>query len=228
MKKLCLLSILLIIIIVPTVKAEGIFGLDFSVGAELGFQNFSLSQDTTLYPLTRQDFSPNIKIATYDYFLFNNMFGIHASMNFSLLGFLWGEKINGVISPNVLNINESIATIEFFIGPAFGIDIGDSDMRFQTGFCFHYIGFLTTTEFINQQGNNPEKLNAFGLGITPQLRFGKDDGAVFILGTDITLDFAANTSRKSYPTSGSGTHTPSVASFTRFAFNPYLGIGLNF
>ncbi len=137
--------------------AEGKYGLDFSFGVSAGFQSQEGRILGEAVKLKRTDLLLPVKISTYDYFLLDNMLGIYGSISLSPLGAFMGEKVNGIEAGNMMGLNEMAAGFEFIIGPAFGIDLRDSNVRFQTGAGFHLLVAKTTTEIIMEVDLN--KLN---------------------------------------------------------------------
>lgn len=211
--------------------AEGKYGLDFSFGVSAGFQ----SQEGKIpyvgqtVKLKRTDLLLPVKISTYDYFLLDNMLGIYGSISLSPLGAFMGEKVNDIEAGNMMGINEMAAGFEFIIGPAFGIDLGDSNIRFQTGAGFHLLVAKTTTEIIMEE-NCPEVFTAMGFGLTPQFRFNPNNKISFIVGCDFIFDFGFSTSREVYNIDGVLTHGmhPEINKFFRFGITPQVGFGINF
>ena len=181
--------------------AEGKSGLDFSFGVSAGFQSQEGRILGEAVKLKRTDLLLPVKISTYDYFLLDNMLGIYGSISLSPLGAFMGEKVNGIEAGNMMGLNEMAAGFEFIIGPAFGIDLGDSNVRFQTGAGFHLLVAKTTTEIIMEE-NCPELFTAMGFGLTPQFRFNPNNMISFIMGCDFIFDFGFSTSRELYNIGG--------------------------
>lgn len=225
-------TLLVLLLCATTIfAAEGKYGLDFSFGVSAGFQ----SQEGEIpyvgqtVKLKRTDLLLPVKISTYDYFLLDNMLGIYGSISLSPLGAFMGEKVNDIEAGNMMGINEMAAGFEFIIGPAFGIDLGDSNVRFQTGAGFHLLVAKTTTEIIMEE-NCPELFTAMGFGLTPQFRFGANNNISFILGCDFIFDFGFSTSREVYNIDGHLISMPEaeINKFFRFGITPQLGFGINF
>lgn len=225
-------TLLVLLLCATTIfAAEGKYGLDFSFGVSAGFQS---QEGKILYvgetvELKRTDLLLPIKISTYDYFLLDNMLGIYGSISLSPLGAFMGEKVGVFESGNVKGINEMAAGFEFILGPAFGIDLGNSNVRFQTGAGFHLLVAKTTTEIIMEE-NCPERFTAIGFGLTPQFRFGANNNISFILGCDFIFDFGFSTSREVYNIDGHRISMPEakINKFFRFGITPQLGFGINF
>lgn len=225
-------TLLVLLLCATTIfAAEGKYGLDFSFGVSAGFQ----SQEGEIpyvgqtVKLKRTDLLLPVKISTYDYFLLDNMLGIYGSISLSPLGAFMGEKVNDIEAGNMMGINEMAAGFEFIIGPAFGIDLGDSNIRFQTGAGFHLLVAKTTTEIIMEE-NCPELFTAMGFGLTPQFRFGANNKISFIVGCDFIFDFGFSTSRELYNIDRYLISMPEaeINKFFRFGITPQLGFGINF
>lgn len=228
-----IVTLLVLLLCATTIfAAEGKYGLDFSFGVSAGFQ----SQEGKIpyvgqtAELKRTDLLLPVKISTYDYFLLDNMLGIYGSISLSPLGAFMGEKVNDIEAGNMMGINEMAAGFEFIIGPAFGIDLGDSNVRFQTGAGFHLLVAKTTTKIIMEEENCPERFTAMGFGLTPQFRFGANNNISFILGCDFIFDFGFSTSREVYNFDGHLISMPEaeINKFFRFGITPQLGFGINF
>lgn len=223
-------TLLVLLLCATTIfAAEGKYGLDFSFGISAGFQSQEGRILGEAVKLKRTDLLLPVKISTYDYFLLDNMLGIYGSISLSPLGAFMGEKVNGIEAGNMMGINEMAAGFEFIIGPAFGIDLGDSNIRFQTGAGFHLLVAKTTTEIIMEE-NCPELFTAMGFGLTPQFRFGANNKISFIVGCDFIFDFGFSTSRELYNIDRYLISMPEaeINKFFRFGITPQLGFGINF
>lgn len=227
-----IVTLLVLLLCATTIfTAEGKYGLDFSFGVSAGFQ----SQEGEIpyvgqtVKLKRTDLLLPVKISTYDYFLLDNMLGIYGSISLSPLGAFMGEKVNDIEAGNIMGINEMAAGFEFIIGPAFGINLGDSNVRFQTGAGFHLLAAKTTTEIIIEE-NCPEVFTAIGFGLTPQFRFNPNNKISFIVGCDFIFDFGFSNARDVYNIDGVLTHGmhPEINKFFRFGITPQVGFGINF
>lgn len=225
-------TLLVLLLCATTIfAAEGKYGLDFSFGISAGFQSQEGRILGEAVKLKRTDLLLPVKISTYDYFLLDNMLGIYGSISLSPLGAFMGEKVNDIEAGNMMGLNEMAAGFEFIIGPAFGIDLGDSNVRFQTGAGFHLLVAKTTTEIIMGE-NCPELFTAMGFGLTPQFRFNSNNMISFIMGCDFIFDFGFSTSRELYNIDGTVIHMPEaeagINKFFRFGITPQLGFGINF
>ncbi|MDD7012948.1 MAG: hypothetical protein PUI38_08860 [Candidatus Treponema excrementipullorum] len=223
-------TLLVLLLCATTIfAAEGKYGLDFSFGISAGFQSQEGRILGQTVKLKRTDLLLPVKISTYDYFLLDNMLGIYGSISLSPLGAFMGEKVNDIEAGNMMGINEMAAGFEFIIGPAFGIDLGDSNIRFQTGAGFHLLVAKTTTEIIMEE-NCPELFTAMGFGLTPQFRFGANNKISFIVGCDFIFDFGFSTSREVYNIDRYLISMPEaeINKFFRFGITPQLGFGINF
>lgn len=242
MKKfLCVLCIL--VTGVTAFAANGKFGLDFSWGLNLGFQNMGGSLDGVEGKLKRTDLAlPLVRVSSYNFFLLDNMLGLFASANISA-GVQFGDKLvsdageikgEGIVG----SISDAFLGLEFMIGPSFGIDINEN-LRFQTGVGFHYLFEKSLIEGVmdisTDSGSVPSiSLHSFGIGLTPQLRFSPSEKTSFILGCDFIFDFGrGKTSTLFGKKSGSGSSFEEVPAnaidkYFRFGMSPYLGFGINF
>lgn len=223
-------TLLVLLLCATTIfAAEGKYGLDFSFGISAGFQSQEGRILGEAVKLKRTDLLLPVKISTYDYFLLDNMLGIYGSISLSPLGAFMGEKVNGIEAGNMMGLNEMAAGFEFIIGPAFGIDLGDSNVRFQTGAGFHLLVAKTTTEIIMEE-NCPELFTAMGFGLTPQFRFNPNNMISFIMGCDFIFDFGFSTSRELYNIGWKVIPMPAagINKFFRFGITPQLGFGINF
>ena len=181
----------------------------------------------------------HFKIASYDCFLLNDMLGIYAG-----LGVNWGAfktdsdfsvKIGGTsttIGSGDSEVNEHgfALSLEFMVGPAFGVDLGG--VRFQMGLGFHGVfawgWFFGRTDYDDYGSSGRERgkvhYNAFGLAVTPQFRFGASKRCSFLLGCDLTFDFPNKLSYEA------GKYKMEVEFDKGFRFGaiPYIGLGINF
>lgn len=229
MKKVFLFVMLLYIVGTSTLFSEGIFGMDFSFRIKHGMQRIYFENTTTPYPpiqLSRNDFSINMKFSSYNYFLFDNTLGLYLGVGLMPIATLGGETVNAQKSPNFMTFNAAGSGVEFFAGPAFGINFGESNIRFQTGIAFHYMLMFTWAQAADDKGvKYPEMFSTYGIGFTPQLRFDTNEFISFVLGIDVSVDFILDTNRTAYP----GFSEPlTISSFCRFAFDPHIACGLNF
>ncbi|MBQ7619220.1 MAG: hypothetical protein IJS51_03710 [Treponema sp.] len=147
-----------------------------------------------------------IKIDTYDCFLLNNHLGLYASV-----GIGPGFCINDT------NKSAFQLRFDFMAGPAFGVDLGESSVRFQIGVPFHAAIINATT------GNDETSytVTALGFALTPQFRFTANKRCSFVLGADLMFDLSADIK----PKSGD---KYSLDNAFMFSFLPYLGLGINF
>lgn len=124
------------------------------------------------------------------------------------------------------------------VGPSFGIDINDN-LRFQTGLGFHYLFEKSLMEKVMKESMEEDgevfppsiSLHAFGIGLTPQLRFSPSKKTSFILGCDFIFDFGrGKASTMFFSEDGSGDEIPAdtIDKYFRFGMSPYIGVGINF
>ena len=170
----------------------GIFGFDTLKGKVEGETSRSLGIE--IFP---------IKIDTYDCFLLNNHLGLYASVG---------------IGPG-LGIDDITFQLrfDFMAGPAFGVDLGESSVRFQIGVPFHAAIINATTG----DDETSYTVTALGFALTPQFRFTANKRCSFVLGADLMFDFSADIKLKNGD-------KYSLDNAYMFSFLPYLGLGINF
>ena len=80
-----LLTVIAVLVVgATTFASSGKFGLDFSWGLNMGFQNIGITSDGTEATLKRTDIAlPVVRISSYNFFLLDNMLGAFASANLS-------------------------------------------------------------------------------------------------------------------------------------------------
>lgn len=253
MKKfLCVLCVL--VVGATSFAANGKFGLDFSWGLNLGFQNMGMTDSDSGVEgkLKRTDLAlPIVRVSSYNFFLLDNMLGVFASANISA-GLQFGDKLvsdggevkgAGVVG----SISDAFLGLEFMVGPSFGIDINEN-LRFQTGLGFHYLFEKSLMETMMDMAIEGEEmpsisLHSFGLALTPQLRFSPSKKTSFILGCDFLFDFGRGKASTVFgyeyenrPTENgteSGTEfeeipADAIDKYFRFGMSPYIGVGINF
>ena len=168
-----------------------------------------------------------IKVNTYDCFLLNNHLGIYGS-----IGIIPSGQVDFKISS--ANKKEEDAWIgiglEFMVGPAFGVDLGDSGIRFQCGVPFHaeFGAYFNDSKTGNVTTKRTRSYSAFGLGLTPQFRFMANRRCSLVLGADFVFDFAMSFKLKFENDDGSVTFDYEPKNAFRFKTVPYLGLGINF
>lgn len=238
------------------VAERGRFSLDFAWGPVIGFQNIGLDLGVPKLPevkLKRTDvLLPLVKINSYNFFLLDNMLGLHASLSFSPLGFTTGERMeyNGQTVRNRgsgealgIDLGDVMWGFEFLIGPSFGIDITEG-ILFQTGLDFHWLftrGYFGRTlykkvatdygERMESYEGVPGFFHSFGIGLTPQLWLNpRSKNVAFILGLDLIFDFGVKMDHGYFsPESEDSVQLPedSVSNYFRFGMNPYFGFGIS-
>ncbi len=255
MKRL-LAAVAVLVVGATSFASSGKFGLDFSWGLNVGFQNmknvqFDYPTGVGDYPLegkmARTDMIfPVVRVSTYDFFLLDNMLGLFASANLSF-GLQFGDKVEtdevGEVKGSGLGgLSDGLMGIEFMVGPAFGIDLNEN-LRFQTGLGFHYLfakSLMESVMDIASDGETPSiSTHSFGIALTPQLRFSPAKKASFILGCDFIFDFgrtgdvAFSFEYENLLSGDSDTWTALIPAdamegYFRFGFSPYIGVGINF
>ncbi len=247
-----LLCVLAVLAVGATSFAENPrFGLDFAWGPIIGFQNIGYSFNNALasavlpegVTLKRTDIlAPLVKISSYNFFLVDNMLGLHASLSYSPIGASWETISMGNATRD--GHGDTLWGVDFMIGPSFGIDLNET-VRFQTGLDFHllfaaeYLGTRYKEESTNGWATTKDIDRAafvsYGIGLPLQLRFSPGKRISFILGCDLAFDFGMYTNRKYFEFNVGSTdpqaipipsHT--VDKYFRFGMNPYLGFGINF
>lgn len=228
-----------------TFSSSGKFGMDFSQGMNLGFQNLSGvlggKKDGVEGKLKRTDLAiPVVRISSYNFFLLNDMLGAFASANLSF-GMQFGDKFvsdaGGTFDGDTF---DAFLGIEFMVGPALGIDLNER-LRLQTGLGFHYLFENGLVEAVSNEIATAGEvvpsfsLHAFGIGLTPQLRFTPSKKASFILGCDFTFDFGRVANAVLFLGNISeGAKNSEVIpgenfdGYFRFGFSPFAGVGINF
>ena len=246
-----LLTVIAVLVVgATTFASSGKFGLDFSWGLNMGFQNIGITPDETEATLKRTDIAlPVVRISSYNFFLLDNMLGAFASANLSF-GLQFGDKIIANGQEDKGDTIDAFLGLEFMVGPSFGIDLSEN-LRFQTGLGFHYLYEKSLIEAVAKEvsktadsstdGEVSEEvpslsLHAFGLALTPQLRFSPSRKASFILGCDIIFDFGRAKNdvlflgKISEGNAEDSDIIPaeSVDKYFRFGVSPYIGVGINF
>ena len=233
MKRL-LAAVAVLVVGATSFASSGKFGLDFSWGVNVGFQNMNVSQDGVEGKMTRTDMAfPIVRVSSYNFFLLDNMLGLFASVNLSP-GLQFGDKMGDMEGGGFMgSISDAFLGIEFMIGPSFGIDINEN-LRFQTGLGFHYLFGKSLIEGVATMAGGEDvpslSLHSFGIALTPQLRFSPAKKASFILGCDLLFDFGRSGDVLLFDNDGDGRHIPADAmeGYFRFGFSPYIGVGINF
>ncbi len=239
LKKIFSVVLLCAVFTTGTFAKNHALGMDIAVGV-LGF-------DTTKFKVGGVENSYNvidilpIKINTYDCFLLNDHLGVYAS-----LGLLPGVQFNNKTTVNgVTEKSDDIwanVGMEFMIGPAFGIDLGESSVRFQIGAPFHFMGgvaMLDRTRVVsNTRGGRIYMVETtykesieyftFGLGLTPQFRFMADRRFSLVVGMDFVFDFLYSCTYKTEVLGVTSSRKYEPDSAFRFYWTPYAGLGINF
>ncbi len=251
-----LLCVLAVLAVGATSFAENPrFGLDFAWGPIVGFQNTRYSFNNALASAVLSEVTlegaeillPLVKISSYNFFLVDNMLGLHASVSYSPIGS--DMETVSVRDETWDGHSDLLWGFDFMIGPSFGIDLNEI-VRFQTGLDFHllfateYVGTTYKEErqdiYTSRNRTHRADFVSYGIGLTPQLRFSPGKRISFILGCDLAFDFGMYTNRKYFEydvdsdsISMNDTQTIPIPSHTvdkyfRFGMNPYLGFGINF
>lgn len=196
-------------------------GIDIQFGIPLGFT--TMEKDIVGYDLKAKMFEGGfqLKLATYDCFLLNDMLGIYASV---------GANTGIILTGSEHSWDDVFIGIsgEFMIGPAFGVNLGKT--RFQTGLAFHAV----VARGIGLDDYDI-KYHSLGFALTPQFRFTANRRCSFILGCDFTFDFP---NKITYIVDDiyhydddDDYHYDTEMKFDsgfRFGVTPYIGLGINF
>lgn len=176
------------------------------------------------YSYSEVPFLPT-KINTYDCFLLNDHLGIYGS-----IGLLPNASIDFGVSGDRASDPWVGIGLEFMVGPAFGVDLGDSGIRFQCGVPFHaeFGAFFDESKVRDVTTKKTLSYNAFGVGLTPQFRFMANRRCSLVLGADFVFDFALNMEMKTEVGGSSSSYKLDAKNAFRFKTVPYLGLGINF
>jgi hypothetical protein len=113
-----------------------------------------------------------IKVNTYDCFLLNNHLGIYGS-----IGLLPQAQFNVKLDGKSDNDDPWVGVaFEFMVGPAFGVDLGDSGIRFQCGVPFHaeFGGYFYKETKLGYEKKNNSFVQRLWLGLdSPVPLYGK-------------------------------------------------------
>lgn len=184
-----------------------------------------------------------LKINTYICPWLNNHLGIYGSIGF-LPAVEFGFKSEALgIAETSDGVGFNVG-VEFMAGPAFGVDLGESSVRFQVGVPFHFM-FGVGKRAVDLKWENGRIVDygfdtdvtytAYGIGLTPQFRFAANKRCSFVLGMDFVFDFVLTREEEytlgtigNYPIRVKGNLTAGADNTFRFAWTPYLGLGINF
>ena len=202
-------------------------GIDIAGGiVGYGSTKFKFSSSGVETTYNELPFLP-LKVNTYDCFLLNNHLGIYGS-----IGIIPSGQVDFKVSK--ANKKEEDAWVgiglEFMVGPAFGVDLGDSGIRFQCGVPFHaeFGAFFDESKVRDVTTKKTLSYNAFGVGLTPQFRFMANRRCSLVLGADFVFDFALNMEMKTEVGGSSSSYKLDAKNAFRFKTVPYLGLGINF
>jgi len=208
------------------------YGMDIAMGI-VGVDDFSSKYENIDWTMSNAcvELFP-IKVNTYCCPWLNNHLGIYGSVGLLWCGIECGykNKIGGV-EYETTGIGYNFG-LELMAGPAFGVDLGDSSVRFQIGAPLRFQFGLGAMVMDADSSNRSSSLTvtrdfsytAFGLGLTPQFRFAANSRCSFVLGMDFVFDFLY--SRK-FDNGSRGSIKVEKDPF-HFGWRPYLGVGINF
>ncbi|MCR5046132.1 MAG: hypothetical protein K6A42_06115 [Treponema sp.] len=202
------------------------YGMDIAVGI-VGVDAYTSRLDNVTLSNACVELFP-LKVNTYICPWLDNHLGIYASM-----GILWAgvecaytTEINGY-EKDYSDVGYNFG-FELMAGPAFGVDLGSSSVRFQVGAPLHFqvgAGTIEETNVLNTSVKSTLDFSytAFGLGLTPQFRFGANKKLSFVVGMDFIFDFVY---ARKFEYSGSSVKFKKDP--FHFGWRPYLGLGINF
>lgn len=215
------------------------YGMDVAVGI-VGIDAFTSKSEFDTIPLTVSNACVElfpIKVNTYICPWLNNHLGIYGSLGLLWCGIECGYKSKYLgIESDTVGVGYNFG-LELMAGPAFGVDLGDSSVRFQVGAPFHF-QFGTGAMVIDSDTRvNGVKISstvtedfsytAFGLGLTPQFRFAANNKLSFVVGMDFIFDFLYSRKFK-YNVNGGRSDVKFNRDPFHFGWRPYLGLGINF
>jgi len=202
-------------------------GIDIASGL-VGYESTTFTGN---YPLRRRDYSYvgvpflSLKVNTYDCFLLNDLLGIYASI---------GINPEAMVDFGVSGDRDSSAWvgvgIEFMVGPAIGLDLGDSGICFQTGVPFHaeFGAFFDEEKKLDVTTKKTREYSSFGVGLTPQFRFFANRRCSLVVGADFIFDFVMKLKQKTEVNGNTTTFNIEPKNVFRFRALPYIGLGINF
>lgn len=202
------------------------FGIDIGLMFPMSFQTMSSSNSE----YKEDDFALGAKLQTYDFFWADGHVGLYGMLG---LGFNLAETnrsvtVSGTKTSLVDNDGNSF---NFFcaIGPAFGTNLGSSNVRFNVGTGLH----IHSKTYEQNMGTSTNKIIYdgsalwMGLNLNPQLRFTNNRRCSFLFGCELNFDGCV--AGELGPRNGTKTDIKDLYDST-FAFTlvPYAGLGINF
>ena len=198
-------------------------GMDIASGI-IGYESIRYKVDSVEKFARVVNFFP-LKVNTYCCPWLNNHLGIYASIGIHT-GVAFGQKVKShgttVKNDGALNLG-----FEFMLGPAFGVDLGESSIRFQVGAPVHFMAGL----YYCENSINVSTLTEYGFigfALTPQFRFMANRRCSLVVGTDFVFDFAINYTTRNKAEKVITTSAEHSKDGMRFACTPYIGLGINF
>ncbi len=208
--------------------AVGIVGVDFY---KSGYEYISRNRvNSEIISNACVDLFP-IKVNTYCCPWLDNHLGIYGSVGLLWCGIECGykDKVND-IEYETTGVGYNFG-LELMAGPAFGVDLGDSSVRFQIGAPLHFqfgLGSMVMDTANRRDTYTVDfSYTTFGLGLTPQFRFGANNKLCFVAGMDFVFDFL-NSRKFEYNVSGIKQSVKFDQNPFHFGWRPYLGLGINF
>lgn len=201
------------------------YGMDIAAGI-VGFESVKYKYDVAERTYKVVNIFP-IKVNTYCCPWLNNHLGIYGSVGLHT-GIFFDEEITA----NGTSVKYDDAALnlgfEFMLGPAFGVDLGDSGIRFQVGAATHFMGGIYYWENTKGTSKVTTTYGFIGMALTPQFRFMANRRCSLVVGADFVFDFALNYTKKTEEANVTTTVAHKGKDGMRFACTPYIGLGINF
>ena len=202
----------------PLVAKNHAYGIDIASGI-VAFDSAKGTLDGVEYSFKGLSILP-LKISSYDCFLLGNHIGVYGSLGLRP-GAIYDREMKAY-GVTLSAGNSSRFGLDLMVGPAFGVDLGDSSVRFQIGVPFHAL-WAWGPDYETE--TNKYRYSAYGFALTPQFRFTANRRCSFIAGADFMFDFAVNW-WENYGDLGEISH--SIDDAFCFTVLPYIGLGINF
>lgn len=170
-----------------------------------------------------------LKADTFDCFALNNMLGIYGSLSMPIV-FPGKEYINYGSTTETEDHPESSVGVDCIIGPAFGVNIGDSGVRFQVGAGFHMLALFST--FDDKMSEPTRQVEIFtGMGYDAQFRFSANRRLSPVVGLAGTVDWGYQGTAATYVNNAESGRTSwdnsDYKSCVHYSFMPYVALGIN-
>jgi hypothetical protein len=201
------------------------YGMDIASGI-IGYESIKYKVDSAEKSAKVVNIFP-LKVNTYCCPWLNNHLGIYGSVGIHT-GILFDQKAKS--GGTEIKNDDAFLNLgfEFMLGPAFGVDLGDSGIRFQVGAPLHLMGGIYYWENSKSTLKTTITYGFIGMALTPQFRFMANRRCSLVVGADFVFDFALNYTTKNEFEGGSTTSAEHSKDGMRFACTPYIGLGINF